>query len=490
MKKLIYQTFPRLWGNLKERNGKFSNYDQRSLEYLRSLGIDYVWYTGVIRHACCDDSPEAIVKGRAGSPYAITDYFDVNPYLADDPSRRMEEFGELVSRTHGCGLKLIIDFVPNHVSRAYHSSFPGVRSLGDGDDCSVHWKAENDFYYYPGEELRLPVPAGEYREFPAKASGNAFTPSPSEGDWYETIRLNYCPWHTTTWDKMYGAVRFWALKGVDGFRCDMVEMVPPEFFKWLIARIKSEFPSVIFIAEVYETRKYRLYLEEVGFDLLYDKSGLYDTLRSICSSSSGAEGITRNWQMLGPLQGGMLNFLENHDEQRLASPFFAGSPEAAYAALAVSLLWNDAPFMLYFGQETGERGMDDEPFSGINGRTSIFDWWKVESLARLWNSIHGLEPGLTEEENAVLQRYRSILSLSKEKVFASGASYDLCYMQGPAFDRDRIFAWLRYDDTDCRLVLANFSDKDVTLDIELPGGYPFQRGITVTAHDYTVLAVK
>ena len=489
MKKLIYQTLPRLWGNLSERNGKFSNFDRPTLKYLRSLGVDYVWYTGVVRHACTDDTPASIVKGDAGSPYAVTDWFDVNPYLADEPSRRMEEFSALIKRTHDEGMGVIMDFIPNHVSRAYHSSFPGVRSLGDGDDSSVHWREENDFYYYPGETLRLPVPSLDYSEFPAKASGNAFTPNPSLGDWYETIRLNYCPWHTETWDKMYGVVRFWALKGVDGFRCDMVEMVPPEFFKWLIARIKTEFPSIIFIAEVYETAKYSLYLDEVGFDLLYDKSGLYDTLRSICSTGRGAEGITRNWQMLSRLQGGMLNFLENHDEQRVASDFFCGSAEGGYAALAVSLLWNNAPFMLYFGQEIGERGMDNEPFSGVNGRTSIFDWWRVDSLCRLWGSIHGTAPGLNNDENAVLERYKSILALSKEPVFASGSCYDLCYMQGPDFDRDSLFAWLRYDDTDCRLIVANFSDESVTLDIDLPGGYPRQNGIGVGPRDYKVLKV-
>ena len=193
--------------------------------------------------------------------------------------------------------------------------------------------------------------------------------------------------------------------------------------------------------------------------------------------------------MLSRLQGGMLNFLENHDEQRVASDFFCGSAEGGYAALAVSLLWNNAPFMLYFGQEIGERGMDNEPFSGVNGRTSIFDWWRVDSLCRLWGSIHGTAPGLNNDENAVLERYKSILALSKEPVFASGSCYDLCYMQGPDFDRDSLFAWLRYDDTDCRLIVANFSDESVTLDIDLPGGYPRQNGIGVGPRDYKVLKV-
>ncbi len=438
---------PRLWGS-----GKFSAVDTRSLSFLKGLGVDAVWYTGLIRHASLS-SGEKVVKGDAGSPYAITDYYDVNPYLADDAERRMEEFGDLVCRTHEAGLKFIMDFVPNHVAREYSGAAApgGIRPLGDGDDSSVHWKAENDFYYYPGEALRLPI-ASDYEEFPAKASGNAFTSAPGINDWWETVRLNYCPWPTPTWEKMYAVVRFWALKGVDGFRCDMVEMVPPEFMKWLIARIKHEFPSVVFIAEVYQTDKYAFYVDEVGFDLLYDKSGLYDTLRKVLCDGLTAQAISWNWQMLGDLQPRMLNFLENHDEQRLASDFFAGKAENGYAALAVSLLLNTAPFMLYFGQEAGERGMQAEGFSGLDGRTSIFDWCRV--------------PALEHPDEKVLARYREILSLAREKVFAAGKTFDLGYCQGSGFNPDRHFAFLRSWGTDCRLVVANFgSDASVTVRI-------------------------
>ena len=428
---------PRLWGS-----GKFSAVDTRSLAYLKGLGVDAVWYTGLIRHAS-GSSGEKVVKGDAGSPYAITDYYDVNPYLADDPSRRMEELEALVKRTHEAGLKFLMDFVPNHVAREYSGAAApeGIRPLGEGDDPSVHWKAENDFYYYPGEALKLPV-ASDYEEFPAKASGNAFTPSPSINDWWETIRLNYCPWPTRTWERMYAVVRFWALKGVDGFRCDMVEMVPPEFMKWLMERIRHKFPKVQFIAEVYQTDKYAMYIDEVGFDLLYDKSGLYDTLRRVLCEGVTAQAISWNWQMLGDLQPRMLNFLENHDEQRLASDFFAGAPENGYAALAVSLLLNTAPFMLYFGQEAGERGMQAEGFSGLDGRTSIFDWCKV--------------PALESPDEAVLGRYREILSLARERVFAEGKTFDLGYCQGAGFNPDRHFAFLRSWGKDCRLVVANF----------------------------------
>ena len=450
---------PRLWGN-----GKMSAVDAKSLEYLRGLGVGYVWYTGLIRHATrkadegCTPSHPPSVKGEAGSPYAITDYYDVNPYLADVPEQRMEEFLQLVERTHAHGLKLVMDFVPNHVARDYESHRPGVRSLGADDDTSVHWAPGNDFFYYPGQALQLPVPCEgkPFEEYPAKASGNCFSSRPGENDWYETIKINYCDFHTPTWDKMYDIVRYWALKGVDGFRCDMVELVPPPFMQWLITRIKAEFQDVIFIAEVYEKEKYRMYVEEVGFDLLYDKSGLYDTVRAVTCNGLTAKSLTWNWQFLGDLQPRMLNFLENHDEQRIASDFFAGSAEAGYAALGVSLLLNTAPFMLYFGQEIGERGMDNEPFSGINGRTSIFDWWKVESLQALRTYIDDARKGLSRSQREILKRYRETLRLAQMPVMEEGKTYDLCYCQQEGFDPDRHFAFLRSDGRETWLVVANF----------------------------------
>ena len=471
MKQIIYQLLPRLWGS-----GKFSSVDTRSLEYFKGLGVDYLWFTGIIRHASAS-SQEKVVKGEAGSPYAITDYYDVNPYMADVPQRRMEEFEDLIRRTHEAGLRCIIDFVPNHVAREYKGT------LGTGDDKNVHWAPENDFFYYPGQALHLPLNPKGYEEVPARASGNCFTATPDINDWWETVKINYCDFHTGTWDKMRDIVRFWAAKGVDGFRCDMVELVPPQFMQWLIQSIKAEFPHLIFVAEVYEKAKYRMYVDEVGFDFLYDKCGLYDTLRAVTCSGASARGISWNWQFLGSLQPHMLNFLENHDEQRVASDFFCARADGAYAALAVSLLLNTAPFMLYFGQEAGERGMQQEGYSGLDGRTSIFDWCAV--------------PALTAPDKAVLERYRAALSLSKETAFAVGKTFDLCYCQDGSFNPDRHFTWLRSDGAHTFLVVSNFGDTaDISVRIPVEAldylGIKAVRTVytvTVQTHDYSVIRV-
>lgn len=504
-KVIIYQMLPRLWGNIGGKNikngtlkdngcGKFSSIDTISLEYLRSLGVSHVWYTGIIRHATAEDSdgctPSSAdwVKGRAGSPYSITDYYDVNPYLADEPENRMEEFHKLVERTHAAGLKVIIDFVPNHVARDYgrfaaaHPAPTGMAALGESDDKSVHWKDSNDFFYYPGIPLALPIQNQTYMEMPAMASGNSYTSSPGVNDWYDTIKLNYCDSHTETWEKMYDIVNFWAGQGVDGFRCDMVELVPQAFFKWLISRIKKDRPDLLFVAEVYQKTLYSKYIREIGFDLLYDKSGIYDTLRAIVEKNAkdsgvpvedwqSAKRITWNWQSLGDLQPYMLNFLENHDEQRFASDFFGCDARNSYAALYTALYMNNAPFMLYAGEEVGEHGMDNEGFSGRDGRTSIFDWWAPSSLTRLYKYIHGEKKALTPEEETMLDTYRKALKFAAEdNAVSKGTFYDLCYCNyaSDGFNPDRHFAFLRDFEDETLLIVCNFSKNDADMKISIP----------------------
>lgn len=504
-KVIIYQMLPRLWGNIGGKNikngtlkdngcGKFSSIDTISLEYLRSLGVSHVWYTGIIRHATAEDSAGCTlssadwVKGRAGSPYSITDYYDVNPYLADEPENRMEEFHKLVERTHAAGLKVIIDFVPNHVARDYgrfaaaHPAPTGMAALGESDDKSAHWKDSNDFFYYPGIPLALPIQNQTYMEMPAMASGNSYTSSPGVNDWYDTIKLNYCDSHTETWEKMYDIVNFWAGQGVDGFRCDMVELVPPAFFKWLISRIKKDRPDLLFVAEVYQKTLYSKYIREIGFDLLYDKSGIYDTLRAIVEKNAkdsgvpvedwqSAKRITWNWQSLGDLQPYMLNFLENHDEQRFASDFFGCDARNSYAALYTALYLNSAPFMLYAGEEVGERGMDNEGFSGRDGRTSIFDWWAPSSLTRLYKYIHGEKEALAPEEETMLDTYRKALKFAAEdNAVSKGTFYDLCYCNyaSDGFNPDRHFAFLRDFEDETLLIVCNFSKNDADMKISIP----------------------
>ena len=516
-KPIIYQILPRLWGNNVENpvengslaengTGKFSDIDDASLDYFKWLGCSHIWYTGVLRHSTqaaeqgCTASHPQFVKGKAGSPYAICDYYDVNVYLADNPQERMAEFEALIKRTHDKGLKVLIDFVPNHVSRDYGKIDPqqGHPVLGGEDDRNVHWKAENDFFYYPGESLTLPTPCPEgmapYSEYPAMATGNnCYNSCPGINDWYETVKINYCDWHTPTWDKMLDIIRFWAAKGIDGFRCDMVELVPPQFFKWMIETIKKEYPSLIFIAEVYKKDLYGEYIRNVGFDYLYDKSGLYDTLRTIVEKNvndngmpvelwQSTSGITRNWQYLGDLQPYMLNFLENHDEQRFGSEFFGKDASKTFAPLYTSLFLNTAPFMIYFGEEIGEKGMDKEGFSGRDGRTTIFDWWTVDSVRRLRKVIEKKSytdidvakltaDGLSQKEAEIFVRFAEATRLAaNDKAITHGTTYDLsyCNFSSDGFNKDRHYAFLRDFEDHTLLVAVNFSSVESKLKLQIP----------------------
>lgn len=405
---VIYQVLPRIWGK-----GKFSDWDAKTFDYLKTLSVSAIWYTGVIRHA----SGQPWVKGNAGSPYSISDYHDVNPYLADNPLDRMEEFESLVRRTHHSGLRVIIDYVPNHVAK----------------DCKD-------------------VPLCSYHDY----------------DWTDTLKIDYN--HPETWGKMLEIALFWASKGVDGFRCDMVEMVPIGFLKWLVCEVRKRYPSFTFIGEAYEKANYRPLIKDAGFDLLYDKSGLYDCLRTIICRGASARNITRNWQSLQDLQPHMLNFLENHDEQRFASTFFAGDAFKAFGALAAGALFNRASYMIYAGQEIGADASE-----GAEGRTSIFDFKQPEELSKLYSYIHGRK-ALASAQQELLRKYRALLSNCSSPVFSKGANYDLCWCNSVllGFDPEKHFAFLRYyraprrRRADAVLVACNLSAESTTFTLNIP----------------------
>lgn len=503
----IYQVLPRLYGNTVANNipggdihengcGKLNDFTPEVLKRISDFGFTHIWYTGVLEHATQTDyttygiakDHPAVVKGKAGSPYAIKDYYDICPDLASAPDKRMKEFEALVRRTHKAGLKMLIDFVPNHVARSYHSDAKParVKDLGEGDDMAKGFSPQNNFYYLPGqmfstenfeEDRAANVP---YREYPAKVTGNnCFSPRPGRNDWYETVKLNYgvdfyaggtahfdpVP---DTWDKMTAILLFWAKKGVDGFRCDMAEMVPAEFWAYAIAKVKEKYPKLIFVAEVYNPAEYRRYLQS-GFDYLYDKVGLYDTLRAVVRGEASASCITGQWQCVDDIRTHMLYFLENHDEQRIASDFFAGSGEKARPALAVSAFMGTNPLMIYAGQELGERGMDAEGFSGRDGRTTIFDYWHVDTLDRL---CHGDLLTCTPEQQALYAYYNNIVKLcNSEAALREGTFYDLQYANYVAdngYNADRQYAFLRAAGKEKMLIVANFADQDVHVGVRIP----------------------
>ena len=494
---IIYQIFTRLYGNrntTRQENGtiaqngcgKMNDLTPAVLKGIAQMGVSHVWYTGIIRHATQTDysaygiprQHPAIVKGKAGSPYAITDYYDVDPDLATDVKKRMKEFEALVKRSHEAGLKVIIDFVPNHVARQYHSICKPakVADLGENDDLQRGFDPQNNFYYCPGERFMpyFDLYQGEkepYLEEPAKATGNDhFDNAPGKTDWYETVKLNYgvdyyagrIGYFTPTpdtWLKMTEILLFWASKGVDGFRCDMAEMVPAEFWRFATKAVKEDFPDIVFIGEVYNPMDYRRYLLN-GFDLLYDKVGMYDTMRAVICHHQPTTSISYAWQQTDDIRDHMLYFLENHDEQRIASDFFAADGQRGVPAMLASLLMQQNPFMLYAGQEYGERGMDREGFSGNDGRTTIFDYWSVDTLCRAAGGK------LTAKERALFNIHKTAFHIArKEKAVSEGLSFDLMYVNRHL---ERQYVFLRHVKGELLLVAVNFDDKDVEIGIHIP----------------------
>lgn len=408
MKQIIYQALPRLWGK-----GHFSDWTGKAFSYLKALGVDYLWLTGVPRH----ESGTPFTKGCPGSPYAIIDWYDVNPYLADNEDKRMHEFELLIKRAHLAGIKIMIDYIPNHVGRSYAGDLP----------CFDH----------------------------------------CDGDWTDTRKVN---WNDpSTVDKMVDILCFWANKGIDGFRCDMVELVSAEALGEVVRRTRSAFPGLVFVAETYIKENYRRYLSTSSIDILYDKSGSYDILRAISNGNCSATALTSNWQWQAEIQGAMLNFLENHDEQRLASRFWNNGRRYPWAELAFSVLFNEASFMLYYGQEW----MDDAAETD-NGRTSIYDFTspsgvrRAAHFARTGKAIK-LNDAADTDSLDCYRRYLELMQTAASPLMRQGSNWDLCYLQNDyKWNKDNMFAFARYDGHGAAVVICNFSDSDTELSVRLP----------------------
>jgi glycosidase len=512
---VIYQMMTRLFGNQNTTNktygtleengvGKFNDINETALKGIKELGVTHIWYTGVIEHALLTDysafgipldDADVVVKGRAGSPYSIKDYYDVNPDLAVDVRNRMKEFEALVERTHLQEVKVIIDFVPNHVARAYRSDVKpeGVKDFGVDDDNTVSFNPANNFYYLPGQSFQppkghtslgdnsFPTKDGKFDEMPAKVSGNdQFTASPGVNDWFEAVKLNYgvdiqqgrktyfepVP---NTWEKMRDILIFWATKKVDGFRCDMAEMVPVEFWHWVIPQVKAVNPEIIFIAEIYNPSQYRNYLDNGRFDFLYDKVQLYDSLRLLINQQSSTEDIPKIQQSLSGINHKMVHFLENHDEQRIASSFFATDPWKAIPGLVISASIDKAPVMIYFGQEVGEPGAGVKGFGGEDGRTTIYDYWGVPEHQKWVNGGKYDGGALSDEQKQLRQAYSDILILATEnEAISQGDYYDLTEFNRTANNfSDKVHAFVRVSGDERLVIVSGFNSKVEHIKIQL-----------------------
>lgn len=533
-KEVVYQVFTRLfgnknttnkpWGTLEENGvGKFNDFTPKALHEIKDLGVTYIWYTGVPHHALIqdytaigisNDDPE-IVKGRAGSPYAVKDYYNVNPDLAVNPANRLQEFEALIARTHQAGLKVIIDIVPNHIARKYEgkNNPVGVTDFGTNDDVTVAYKRDNNFYYIPNSNFEIPetikplngeknpLVDGKFEENPAKWTGNGSRMAkPDKNDWYETVKVNYgirpdgskdfpeLPagfdtkshkehfdfWSgkdvPDSWNKFRDIALYWTTKGVDGFRFDMAEMVPYEFWSYMNSAIKVKNPNAFLLAEVYNPKEYRNYIRLGKMDYLYDKVETYDKLKDIIQGKSSPDGLSDIQNRLADIEHHMLHFLDNHDEQRLASLEFAGTPQKGKPLMVVSTTISTSPTMVYFGQEVGEAGNENAGF-GTKSRTSIFDYIGVPNHQR-WMNEGKFDGGqLTKEEKNLRDFYKRLLNFSLSSSALMGKFQEIQTVNREVtkgYDSG-IYAFTRWSDVQKLLIVVNFSWQTTsTFELKIP----------------------
>jgi glycosidase len=533
-KEVVYQVFTRLfgnknttnkpWGTLEENGvGKFNDFTPKALQEIKDLGVTYIWYTGVPHHALIqdytaigisNDDPE-IVKGRAGSPYAVKDYYNVNPDLAINPANRLQEFEALIARTHQAGLKVIIDIVPNHIARKYEgkNNPVGVKDFGANDDVTVAYKRDNNFYYIPNSNFEIPetikplngekniLVDGKFDENPAKWTGNGSRMAkPDKNDWYETVKVNYgirpdgskdfpeLPagfetkshkehydfWRgkevPDSWNKFRDIALYWTAKGVDGFRYDMAEMVPYEFWSYMNSAIKVNNPDAFLLAEVYNPKEYRNYIRLGKMDYLYDKVETYDKLKDVIQGKSSPDGLSDIQNGLADIEHHMLHFLDNHDEQRLASPEFAGTPQKGKPLMVVSTTISTSPTMVYFGQEVGEAGNENAGF-GTHSRTSIFDYIGVPNHQRWMNGGKFDGGQLTQEEKDLRDFYKRLLNFSLNSSALMGKFQEIQTVNRQVtkgYDPG-IYAFTRWSDVQKLLIVVNFSWQTTsTFELKIP----------------------
>ena len=531
---VVYQVFTRLFGNKNKTNkpwgtieengvGKFNDFTDKALHEIKDLGVTYIWYTGVPHHALVhdytaygisNDDPE-VVKGRAGSPYAVKDYYNVNPDLAVNPANRLQEFEDLIARTHKAGLKLIIDIVPNHIARKYEgkNNPEGVRDFGADDDVTAEYKRDNNFYYIPNVHFEIPdgdIPLngekntlvdGVFDENPAKWTGNGSRKvKPDQNDWYETVKVNYgvrpdgskdfpelpagfdqksyqehfAFWQDKdvpdSWKKFKSIALYWTAKGVDGFRYDMAEMVPYEFWSYMNSAIKMKNPDAFLLAEVYNPKEYRNYIRLGKMDYLYDKVETYDKLKDVIRGKSSPDGLSDIQKGMADIEHHMLHFLDNHDEQRLASPEFAGTPERGKPLMVVSTTLSTSPTMVYFGQEVGEAGNENAGF-GTRSRTSIFDYIGVPNHQK-WMNEGKFDGGqLSDSEKSLRDFYKRLLNFSIKSPALMGSFQEIQSVnrQNNVGYDESIYSYVRWSENQKLIIIANFSsEKTSTFNLKIP----------------------
>jgi glycosidase len=495
----IYQVPVRTYaarGMGRQLAGQFNALTAERLDEIKDLGVDYLWLTGVLEHASRDQTDPDVVKGEAGSYYAIYDNWDVSAQ-----SGSMADFEALIDRAHDAGLRVIIDFVANHTARMHRTDVLCKQHLDFGrqDRTDAFFHRDNNYYYITDDSFTPPTQndvdgadgvfdtdifaAGVQLENPARVTGNDIvSANPASQDWFETVKLNYGydiqsrqahynP-RPRTWMQMLDVAQYWVEKGVDGFRVDFAHAVPIEFWRYFASELRRVQPSVFLLAEAYESdQRMRLpgfsyhAMLEAGFDSVYNSEMYWAMHNQVVRP-----GTMRN---ANPMRSPAMNdnilrrgfmftqYMENHDEMRAASRHFApwvgDREQRSRLGLAYTTYLGLTPghLMLHGGQELQEDASVFGGYAGDNGRSSIFDF-VYQSQTRTW--LHGTRPQwMIDFRN----KYKRLLELKEEPAFAKPHSYEhpsFIDLDGANWFKEEskwIASYVRFDGDDAYLVVAN-----------------------------------
>jgi hypothetical protein len=304
------------------------------LDNIADDGFEWVWFLGVwqtgkvgpaisksspeLRAACSKCLPDLKEEDICGSPFAIQSYTVHRDFGGDAALARLRE------RLTSHGLRLLLDFVPNHAAPDHP------------------WVESHPEFFIRGTEQDLAREPQNYTRLKGRSGERilAYGRDPYFAGWPDTVQLNYR--HPATRQAMLAELSRVAGR-CDGVRCDMAMLVQPQIFlrTWgdraipadgkppvdtpfwsgAIREIRREHPGFLFIAEVYWDMEYEL--QQAGFDFTYDKR-LYDRLRSL-----SARPVREHLMAQPDFQEHSMRFMENHDEPRAATVFGADHRAAA-----------------------------------------------------------------------------------------------------------------------------------------------------------------
>lgn len=348
---------------------------RKRLPEIKSLGIDMIWLLPI------HPIGEKKRKGEHGSPYAIKDYYEVSPHIGTK-----EDFRNLVEAAHEHDMKIILDLVLNHTS-----------------PDSVLAEKHPDWFIQDEE-------------------GN---PRAENEDWWDVVDLDWE--NKKVWEYCAEMMEYWVKDlDIDGYRCDVADLMPDDFWKMSIARLEKIKPDVLMLAESTSPRQHLN-----GFDITYNES-LYDTAVSVCNGGLPATALQHACLAAKygyPENAPRLLFVENHDKPRAMTAF--GGPERVKLASVLTATLPGIP-LLYTGTEVGADPDRDKTFF-------------VKSPVDFSKDKHGMRAFYTMllalKETRPELKYGDLILLDAEP-------------------KDKVFAFERRKDNHRSLIIMNFSEEE------------------------------